>query len=48
MQQAGAAAAPARQRILAQIPPGLDDRAPVFIGSREDVALAERLVAELG
>jgi fructose-1,6-bisphosphatase I len=48
MEQAGGAASTGRQRILDLMPQGIDDRAPVFIGSREDVALAERLVAELG
>jgi hypothetical protein len=27
---------------------GIADRAPVFIGFKEDVPLAERLVAEMG
>jgi len=48
MEQAGGAASTGRQRILDLVPQGIDDRAPVFIGSKDDVALAERLVAELG
>lgn len=48
MEQAGGAASTGRQRILDLVPQGIDDRAPVFIGCKEDVALAERFVAEQG
>lgn len=48
MEQAGGAASNGRERILDLEPQGIDERQPVFIGSREDVALAGKYVAELG
>ncbi len=47
VEQAGGAATTGRQRILDLVPERIDQRAPVFIGCREDVALAERCIAEL-
>ncbi len=48
IEQAGGAASTGRGRILDLEPQGIDDRAPVFIGSKEDVAMAERFIAEAG
>lgn len=48
MEQAGGAASTGRGRILDLKPEAIDQRAPVFIGCKEDVALAERLIAEQG
>lgn len=48
IEQAGGAASNGRQRILDLQPEGIDHREPVFIGSREDVALAEEFVARFG
>jgi fructose-1,6-bisphosphatase I len=47
MEQARGAASTGWQRSLDLVSQGTDDRAPVFIGCKEDVALAERFVAEL-
>ncbi len=47
VEQAGGAATTGRQRILDLVPERIDQRAPVFIGCRDDVALAERCIAEL-
>jgi len=48
MEQAGGAASTGRGRILDLQPEAIDQRAPVFIGCKEDVALAERLIADQG
>ncbi|PNU19296.1 class 1 fructose-bisphosphatase [Geothermobacter hydrogeniphilus] len=48
MEQAGGAASNGRERILDIEPEGIDQRSPVFIGSREDVAMAEKFIAEFG
>lgn len=48
MEQAGGAASTGRQRILDLVPKGIEDCAPVFIGCKEDVALAEEFVAAQG
>ncbi|ALC16246.1 D-fructose 1,6-bisphosphatase [Desulfuromonas soudanensis] len=48
MEQAGGAASTGRVPILDLVPTKIDDRAPVFIGCREDVARAESLVAAQG
>jgi len=48
IEQAGGAASNGRQRILDLVPQGIDDRAPVFIGCKEDVALAEQFIAAQG
>jgi len=48
VEQAGGAASTGRGAVLDLKPVGIDDRAPVFIGSRDEVALAERLIAEHG
>jgi len=48
MEQAGGAASTGRQRILDLVPKGIEDCAPVFIGCKEDVALAEAFVAAQG
>lgn len=48
IEQAGGAASTGRGRILDLQPQSIEDRAPVFIGSRESVALAERCIAEAG
>ncbi len=48
MEQAGGAASDGRTPILDLVPTKLEDRAPVFIGCREDVALAEKFIAEEG
>lgn len=48
VEQAGGAASTGKTRILDIIPTQIDDRAPVFIGCKDDVALAEALIAELG
>jgi fructose-1,6-bisphosphatase I len=48
MEQAGGAASTGRGRILDLKPGAIDQRAPVFIGCKEDVALAEQFIAELG
>ncbi|MBR4424105.1 MAG: class 1 fructose-bisphosphatase, partial [Mailhella sp.] len=48
MEQAGGAASDGRTPILDLVPTKLEERAPVFIGCREDVALAEKFIAEEG
>lgn len=48
MEQAGGAASTGRQRILDLVPQGIEDCAPVFIGCKEDVALAEEFIATQG
>lgn len=48
IEQAGGAASTGTQRILDMQPQGIDDRAPVFIGCKEDVALAEACIATHG
>lgn len=48
VEQAGGAASTGKARILDIIPGKIDDRAPVFIGCKDDVALAEALIAEHG
>ena len=44
-EQAGGAASDGRERILDKKPRSLHERTPLYIGSREDVAAAERLLA---
>lgn len=48
IEQAGGAASTGKERILDLQPLAIDDRAPVFIGCKEDVALAELFIAEHG
>lgn len=48
VEQAGGAASTGKARILDIIPGKIDDCAPVFIGCKDDVALAESFIAELG
>ncbi len=48
IEQAGGAASNGRERILDIDPKAIDHREPVFIGSREDVAMAEQFVQEFG
>jgi fructose-1,6-bisphosphatase I len=48
IEQAGGAASDGHQRILDRLPYGKDDRAPIFIGCREDVAMAEEIIAQMG
>jgi len=48
VEQAGGAASTGKARILDIIPTQIDERAPVFIGCKDDVALAEALIAEHG
>lgn len=48
IEQAGGAASTGRMPILDLVPQNMDERAPVFIGSKEDIARAEMLIAELG
>lgn len=48
IEQAGGAASNGRQRILDIEPEGIDHREPIFIGSKEDVARAEKYIAEFG
>lgn len=48
IEQAGGAASTGRGPILDLVPQGIDDRAPVFIGCREDVARAEEFIAAQG
>ena len=48
LEQAGGAASTGKGRILDLQPQSIEDRAPVFIGSKESVALAERCIAEAG
>jgi fructose-1,6-bisphosphatase I len=46
IEQAGGAASTGRKRILDLVPEGIDQRAPIFIGCKEDVALAEKYIRE--
>jgi len=46
IEQAGGAASDGKQRILDIQPESLDQRAPVFIGTKEAVALAEQYIRE--
>jgi len=48
IEQAGGAASTGRKRILDVQPHSIDDRAPVFIGCKDDVARAEKFIAEQG
>ena len=48
IEQAGGAASTGHQRILDLQPRQIDDRAPVFIGCKEDVAKAEELIRAQG
>lgn len=48
IEQAGGAASTGTQRILDILPQGIDACAPVFIGCKEDVALAEACIATHG
>lgn len=48
VEQAGGAASDGHGPILDRIPQSKDDRAPIFIGCREDVALVESIIAEYG
>ena len=48
VEQAGGAASTGRGRILDLQPTGIEDRAPIFIGSKESVELADRYIAEAG
>ncbi|TYO99902.1 D-fructose 1,6-bisphosphatase [Geothermobacter ehrlichii] len=48
IEQAGGAASNGRERILDIDPKAIDHREPVFIGSKEDVAMAEKFVQEFG
>jgi fructose-1,6-bisphosphatase I len=48
VEQAGGAASTGRERILDLVPQRIDDRAPVFIGCKEDVAKAEEFIASQG
>ena len=47
VEQAGGAASDGHGPILDRIPQGKDDRAPIFIGCKEEVALAEEYIARL-
>ncbi|WP_432820856.1 class 1 fructose-bisphosphatase [Trichloromonas sp.] len=48
IEQAGGAASTGRERILDLKPKSIDDRAPVFIGAKDDVARAEEFIAKQG
>lgn len=48
IEQAGGAASTGKERILDLIPSRIDDRAPIFIGCKEDVARAEAYIAQHG
>jgi fructose-1,6-bisphosphatase I len=48
MEQAGGAASTGKRRILDLVPENIEQRAPVFIGCKEDVARAEELIAAHG
>ncbi|MBE0500322.1 MAG: class 1 fructose-bisphosphatase [Desulfuromonadales bacterium] len=48
IEQAGGAASTGRQPILDVVPQAIDDRAPIFIGSKAEVAMAEKFIAEHG
>jgi fructose-1,6-bisphosphatase I len=47
VEQAGGAASDGHGPILDRIPKGKDDRAPIFIGCKEEVALAEEYIARM-
>jgi len=47
VEQAGGAASDGRSPILDRMPEGKNDRSPVFIGSKEAVALAEEYIARM-
>ena len=47
VEQAGGAASDGHGPILDRVPLGKDDRAPVFIGCKEEVALAEEYIARM-
>lgn len=44
VEQAGGAASDGHGPILDRVPEGKDDRAPIFIGCKEDVAMAEEII----
>lgn len=48
IEQAGGAASTGRQRILDIVPKSIDQCAPVFIGCRDGVAMAEEFIAKYG
>lgn len=48
VEQAGGAASDGHESILDKTPQSKDERAPVFIGCKEDVALAEDIIRECG
>lgn len=48
VEQAGGAASTGKGRILDLVPTRIDERAPVFIGCKDDVALAESFIAAQG
>ncbi len=48
IEQAGGAASTGRKRILDLNPQSIDDRAPVFIGCKDDVKKAEEFVRQFG
>lgn len=48
IEQAGGAASNGKDRILDLIPSRIDERAPIFIGCKDDVALAQSFIAEHG
>jgi fructose-1,6-bisphosphatase I len=48
VEQAGGAASNGSQRILDLQPESIDQRQPIFIGSRDDVAQAEAFIKEHG
>ena len=48
IEQAGGAASTGRGRILDLQPQAIDERAPVFIGSKEEIAKLEQFIAEEG
>ena len=45
VEQAGGAASDGHGPMLDRIPESKDERAPVFIGCKEDVAMAEEFIA---
>ena len=47
-EQAGGAASTGRQRVLDFVPTSIHERVPVYIGSVEEVALADQLKTEGG
>ena len=48
MEQAGGAASNGKMRILDIVPQKIDERAPIFIGCKEDVKKAEDFIAAGG